>query len=46
VHVNASFDLDSLDLEMPEIDGDLKSIQEELGAVFDVSSVRRTCCVA
>lgn len=33
----ASIDLDGLDLDMPDIDGDLRSIQQELGAVFDVS---------
>eukprot|EP00200_Dunaliella_tertiolecta_P005670 CAMPEP_0202354094 /NCGR_PEP_ID=MMETSP1126-20121109/9569_1 /ASSEMBLY_ACC=CAM_ASM_000457 /TAXON_ID=3047 /ORGANISM="Dunaliella tertiolecta, Strain CCMP1320" /LENGTH=450 /DNA_ID=CAMNT_0048946527 /DNA_START=178 /DNA_END=1530 /DNA_ORIENTATION=- len=34
--------LDDLELEMPEIDGDLRSIQEELGAVFNDNGVVRT----
>lgn len=32
--LRAALDLDALD--MPDIDGDIKSVQRELGAIFDV----------
>lgn len=35
-----SIDLDAL--MMPEIDGDIKSLQVEMGAIFDVSVCRCT----
>lgn len=38
-------DLDALGLDMPDIDGDLQSVQKDLGAVFDVSfHIEHTNC--